>query len=229
MSDKHHVMIVDDDAILTKSIEYMLNQRGFIVSTANSGNEALTLLKGGLDPDIILLDVNMPNMDGYQTFEAIERIKFFPIIFVTGQDDSESELKGLTMGAVDFVTKPFMIDILVARINIHIGKARQSSEYSESVVRSQTGELTGRTISYGETDTLTVTLDQSKLDGMKEILTESEYRIGKRIALGYTNKEIAEELSYSYGYVKKVAYRIFEKLKIKKRTELREFFTYQKD
>ncbi|MBR3598834.1 MAG: response regulator, partial [Lachnospiraceae bacterium] len=83
MSDKHHVMIVDDDAILTKSIEYMLNQRGFIVSTANSGNEALTLLKGGLDPDIILLDVNMPNMDGYQTFEAIERIKFFPIIFVT--------------------------------------------------------------------------------------------------------------------------------------------------
>ncbi|MBR3600471.1 MAG: helix-turn-helix transcriptional regulator, partial [Lachnospiraceae bacterium] len=66
-------------------------------------------------------------------------------------------------------------------------------------------------------------------DGMKEILTESEYRIGKRIALGYTNKEIAEELSYSYGYVKKVAYRIFEKLKIKKRTELREFFTYQKD
>ena len=142
MSDKHHVMVVDDDAILTKSIEHMLSQRGFIVSTANSGNEALTLLKGGLDPDIILLDVNMPNMDGYQTFEAIERIKFFPIIFVTGQDDSESELKGLTMGAVDFVTKPFMIDILVARINIHIGKARQLSEYSESVVRNQTGELT---------------------------------------------------------------------------------------
>lgn len=229
MIDKHHVMVVDDDTTLTASIEYMLTQRGFIVTTVNSGKDALTLLKGGLDPDIILLDVSMPDMDGYETFSEIERIKYFPIIFVTGYDDSESELKGLTMGAVDFVTKPFMIDILAARINIHIGKARQLADYSESVVRNQTGELTGRTISYGETDTLTVTLDQSKLDGMKEILTESEYRIGKRIALGYTNKEISEELSYSYGYVKKVAYRIFEKLKIKKRTELREFFTYQKD
>ena len=127
------------------------------------------------------------------------------------------------MGAMDYVTKPFIIDILVARINILLGVLYGESK--ETVERSSDGEPTSRTISIGETDTLSVALDHDKLDDMKELLTESEYRIGKRIALGYTNKEIAEELNYSYGYVKKVAYRIFDKLDIKKRTELRNFFT----
>ncbi len=225
MDEIYHVLVVDDDSVLTSSIEHMLKTRGFCVTIANSGREALTLLKGGLDPDIILLDVVMPSMDGYDTFSAIQRIKPFPVIFISGNDDSTSELKGLTMGAVDYVTKPFIIDILVARINIHINLAKQTGLISESVVREQDGEPTARTISIGETDTLSVALDHEKLDDMKERLSESEYRIGKRIALGYTNKEIANELNYSYGYVKKVAYRIFDKLDVKKRTELRNFFT----
>lgn len=223
MEKIYHVLVIDDDAVLTKTIEYGLKQRGFCVTVSNSGRDALTLLKGGLDPDVILLDVVMPSMDGYETFENIQRIKSFPVIFISGKDDSTSELKGLTMGAMDYVTKPFIIDILVARINILLGILYGESK--ETVERSSDGEPTSRTISIGETDTLSVALDQDKLDDMKELLTESEYRIGKRIALGYTNKEIAEELNYSYGYVKKVAYRIFDKLDIKKRTELRNFFT----
>lgn len=225
MNEIYHVLVVDDDTTLTSSIEYMLKTRGFCVSVANSGSEALTLLKGGLDPDVILLDVVMPGMDGYETFASIQKIKYFPVIFISGNDDSTSELRGLTMGAMDYVTKPFIIDILVARINIHINQAKQTGLVTESVERGHDGEPTSRTITLGETDTLSVALDQDKLDDMKERLTESEYRIGKRIALGYTNKEIAKELNYSYGYVKKVAYRIFDKLDIKKRTELRNFFT----
>lgn len=223
MEKIYHVLVIDDDVILTKSIEYGLKQRGFCVTISNSGKDALTLLKGGLDPDVILLDVIMPNMDGYETFDNIQRIKQFPVIFISGNDDSTSELKGLTMGAMDYVTKPFILDILVARINILLGVLHGDSK--ETVERGSDGEPTARTISIGETDTLSVALDHDKLDDMKELLTESEYRIGKRIALGYTNKEIAEELNYSYGYVKKVAYRIFDKLDIKKRTELRNFFT----
>ena len=223
MNRTYHVLVVDDDTTLTKSIEYVLKQRGFCVTVSNSGRDALTLLKGGLNPNIILLDVIMPGMDGYETFEAIQRIKYFPIIFISGNDDSTSELKGLTMGALDYVTKPFIIDILIARINIHLGTVY--GETKSTIERNKDGEPTSRTITIGETDTLSVALDHDKLDDMKEILTESEYRIGKRIALGYTNKEISDELNYSYGYVKKVAYRIFDKLDIKKRTELRNFFT----
>ncbi len=221
----YHVLVVDDDTVLTTSIEYVLRQRGFFVTVSNSGSDALALLKGGLDPDIILLDVVMPGMDGYEAFEAIQKIKYYPVIFISGNDDSTSELRGLTMGAMDYVTKPFVIDILIARINIHIHQAKQTGLVSESVERGHDGEPTARTLTIGETDTLSVALDHDKLDNMKEILTESEYRIGKRIALGYTNKEIAKELNYSYGYVKKVAYRIFDKLDVKKRTELRNFFT----
>lgn len=225
MEQTYHVLVVDDDVTLTTSIEYALKSYGFFVTIANSGMEAISLLTGGLNPDIILLDVVMPGMDGYETFEAIQRIKNFPIMFISGNDDSTSELRGLTMGAIDYITKPFVYDILIARINVFINYVRQTGIVSDSVERSQDGEPTARTISIGETDTLSVALDQYKLDDMKEILTESEYRIGKRIALGYTNKEIANELNYSYGYVKKVAYRIFDKLNIKKRTELRNFFT----
>ena len=227
MNQIYHVLVVDDDTVLTSSIEHMLKTNGFCVTIANSGREALTLLKGGLDPDIILLDVIMPIMDGYDTFEAIQRIKYFPVMFISGNDDSTSELKGLTMGAIDYITKPFVYDILIARINVFINYVKQTGLVSESVERGHDGEPTSRTITIGETDTLSVALDQDKLDDMKERLTESEYRIGKRIALGYTNKEIAKELNYSYGYVKKVAYRIFDKLDIKKRTELRDFFTKQ--
>ena len=146
-------------------------------------------------------------------------------MFISGNDDSTSELRGLTMGAMDYVTKPFVYEILIARINIHINQVKHTGLVSETIVRESDGEPTARTISIGETDTLSVALDHDKLDDMKELLTESEYRIGKRIALGYTNKEIANELNYSYGYVKKVAYRIFDKLDVKKRTELRNFFT----
>jgi len=60
---------------------------------------------------------------------------------------------------------------------------------------------------------------------MKALLTESEYKVGKMIALGYSNQEIASELNYSYSYVKKIAYRIFDKLQISKRHELRPYFT----
>lgn len=225
MDEIIHILVVDDDTILTGSIEYILKSRGFCVTIANSGEEALVLLKGGLDPDMILLDVVMPGMDGYETFDAIQRIKHFPVMFISGNDDSTSELRGLTLGAIDYITKPFVYDILIARINVYINFVRQTGLVSDSVIRGNDGEPTSRTVSIGETDTLSVALDQDKLDNMKEILSESEYRIGKRIALGYTNKEIANELNYSYGYVKKVAYRIFDKLDIKKRTELRNFFT----
>jgi len=225
LEQNYHILVVDDDTVLTTSIEYALKKHGFCVTITNSGKEALMLLKGGLDPDMILLDVVMPDMDGYETFGAIQKIKPFPVMFISGNDDSTSELRGLTMGAMDYVTKPFVYEILIARINIHINQVKHTGLVSETIVRESDGEPTARTISIGETDTLSVALDHDKLDDMKELLTESEYRIGKRIALGYTNKEIANELNYSYGYVKKVAYRIFDKLDVKKRTELRNFFT----
>lgn len=212
MSTKNKIMVIDDDSILLKSIEVILSKDNYQVIIAHSGNEALTYINNGIIPDLILLDVAMPNMNGYSTFTAIKALLNVPIIFLSGMEDNNSELTGLKLGAVDYVTKPFIPDILLARINIHL----KGSDTTIHTIQP--------TNTYGDTSELIVTLNKEKCQHMKTILTESEYRVGKRIALGYTNQEIADELNFSYSYVKKIANRIFIKLGINKRYEIRTYF-----
>jgi len=214
MITKNKIMVIDDDSILLKSIEVILSKENYQVIIAHSGNEALTFINNGIIPDLILLDVAMPDMDGYSTFTAIKAILNVPIIFLSGMEDNNSELTGLKLGAVDYVTKPFIPDILLARINIHL-----KDNTNNTIQSIQTTNI------YGDTSELIVTLNKEKCEHMKTVLTESEYRVGKRIALGYTNQEIADELNFSYSYVKKIANRIFIKLGINKRYEIRTYFT----
>ncbi len=206
------IMVIDDDITLTNSIKLLLNQNGYITIVANTGIQAMELLNSTEAPNLILLDISMPDVDGLTIYTNIKSKYNVPVIFLTATTDKNTELMCLQMGAIDYITKPFITDILLARINNHLNNIyRYTPDHMSTPV--------------GETGTLAVKLDQDKLAQMKQLLTESEYRIGKRIALGYTNHEIAEELNYSYSYVKKVAYRIFDKLGISKRIEIRPFFT----
>ncbi|MBE5946446.1 MAG: response regulator [Lachnospiraceae bacterium] len=213
MNQKSRLMIIDDDVSLLKTVEHILIEQGYIVSLAKSGKQAISAIEKGNIPDLILLDIAMPEMDGYATFNAIKQLHNIPIIFLTSLENMQAELTGLELGAIDYITKPFVTDILLARIKNHLRNIYRYAPIQES------------TAAIGETDKLTVTLDRSKLDNMKALLTESEYKVGKMIALGYSNQEIASELNYSYSYVKKIAYRIFDKLQISKRHELRPYFT----
>ena len=213
MINTPHIMIIDDDITLLRSVEHVLLGAGYTVSLAKSGRQALKLLGNGNIPELILLDIAMPEMDGYTTFKEIQAIHNIPIIFLTSMEDMQAELTGLKLGAIDYITKPFVMDILLARINNHLQNNRLRNQAPVHV------EV------MGETSELAVQLDKDKCQHMKTILTESEYRVGKRIALGYTNQEIADELNFSYSYVKKIATRIFVKLDISKRHEIRVFFT----
>lgn len=212
MQQKSRLMIIDDDTLLLKNVENILISQGYIVSLAKSGKQAIDTLNKGNIPDLILLDIAMPEMDGYETFKAIRNIYNIPIIFLTSLEDMQAELTGLELGAIDYITKPFVTDILLARIKNHLQNIHGYSPIVENTA-------------IGETDKLTVQLDKEKLAHMKTVLTESEYRVGTMIALGYSNQEIAEELNFSYSYVKKIAYRIFDKLQISKRHEIRPYFT----
>ncbi len=212
MQQRSRLMIIDDDVSLLKNVEKILISEGYIVSLAKSGKQAIDTLNKGNIPDLILLDIAMPEMDGYATFKAIRDIYNIPIIFLTSMEDMQAELTGLKLGAIDYITKPFVTDILLARIKNHLQSIHGYSPIVENTA-------------IGETDKLTVQLDKAKLAQMKELLTESEYRVGTMIALGYSNQEIAEELNFSYSYVKKIAYRIFDKLQISKRHEIRPYFT----
>ncbi len=206
MNQPFRLMVIDDDVSLLKTLENMLMAQGYVVSLAKSGRQALNALNKGNTPDLILLDIAMPDMDGYATFKEIKAIQNVPIIFLTSMEDMQAELAGLELGAIDYITKPFVKDILLARIKNHLHHIRKLQQ--EAISDAQ----------------ITVKFDDAKIKEMENILTESEFKVAKMIALGYTNQEIAEELNFSYGYVKKIAYRIFDKLQISKRNEIRQFF-----
>jgi len=188
------VLVVDDDVMLLKMAEQLLKSE-YNVMLAKSGEEAIACVAVGPKPDIILLDIDMPKMDGYATLRKIQELDGdIPVIFLTGLTETEYELKGLTAGAVDYITKPFVKEILLARLKIHLAVSRKREN-----------------------------LDPDKVESLSARLNDTEMAVAKLMAQGYTNAEIADQLHYSYNYVKKVSSIIFNKLGISRRNEIREF------
>ena len=105
--EKRHVLVVDDVATNLRCVGEILKD-DYKVSMAKSGEAALTFLQEQ-QPDLIILDVFMPNMDGYQTMAKIREMgwKDIPVVLLSADTDTSTEAKGLEMGAVDFITKPF--------------------------------------------------------------------------------------------------------------------------
>ncbi|HJH10225.1 MAG TPA: response regulator transcription factor [Metalysinibacillus jejuensis] len=110
------VLIVDDERDMRHLIEMMLKNSHFETITASSGEEAYYALRHN-SVDLILLDVMMPNENGFEVCTRIRETSKVPIIFLTARDASEDKVRGLTIGADDYIVKPFTIDELVARIN----------------------------------------------------------------------------------------------------------------
>ncbi|HBN04923.1 MAG TPA: DNA-binding response regulator, partial [Bacteroidales bacterium] len=123
------VLVVDDDIMLLKMAEELLKSE-YAVTFAKSGEAAIALITDNYTPDIILLDIDMPKMNGYETLAKLRKIsEDIPVIFLTGLSETEFELKGLTSGAVDYITKPFVKEILLARLKIHIETSKKSRDY----------------------------------------------------------------------------------------------------
>lgn len=112
-----HILMVDDNTTNLKVAAQVL-QPFYQLSMAKSGKQALSFLKKN-KPDLILLDINMPDMNGYETLEEIKlnpNSSNIPVIFLTASNDIESEVKGMQMGALDFITKPFEEQVMLSRI-----------------------------------------------------------------------------------------------------------------
>lgn len=207
--ENNTVLIVDDDVALLKMAEEILTGY-YAVSLAKSGEQALKLLQTGFIPDVILLDIDMPHLNGYETIEKlhkIETVQDIPVIFLTGLTEAEAELKGLRAGAVDYITKPFVKEILLARLKVHLKAGKQQIKLK---TLQKNMKLTD--------------IDEEKFAQLTKALSDTERKIARLIALRYTNEEIGIELHYSYLYVKKVTGSIFEKMGISKRNELRKIF-----
>jgi len=130
------VLLIEDDSATAQSIELMLKSESFNVYTTDLGEESVDLGKL-YDYDIILLDLNLPDMSGYEVLRSLRVSKVkTPILILSGLAGMEDKVKGLGFGADDYMTKPFHKDELVARIHAIV---RRSKGHAQSVV--QTGEL----------------------------------------------------------------------------------------
>lgn len=136
------LLIVDDKAENIQILMELLKDR-YKISAATSGGKALELIENGLQPDLILLDVIMPAMDGFQVISKLkgsDETSSIPVIFVTGLNDTDVERKGLDMGAIDFISKPFSPELVKARIRNHL-ELKQIRDGLEDIVAARTGEL----------------------------------------------------------------------------------------
>lgn len=124
------ILIVDDNPQNLQVLGALMEKRNYDTAMALSGPEALEYLKSER-PDLILLDVMMPQMDGYQVCRRLKKddsTKNIPVIFLTAKNDTESVLEGFDSGGVDYVTKPFNPKELMARVKTHIDLKRAREE-----------------------------------------------------------------------------------------------------
>lgn len=117
--DQINILVVDDEENITLFIKMGLEDEGFIVHTAPDGIEAISLAKE-LKPNVIILDIMMPGMDGYEVCSEIKKSIKTSIIMLTAKDEIDDRVKGLNLGADDYMIKPFSFKELLARINARL-------------------------------------------------------------------------------------------------------------
>ena len=116
------ILVVDDQPVNLRVVSSLLSRQGYDVVLAGSGDEALTRYQESA-PDLILLDMIMPGMDGFELLKALQALPgpTAPVVFVTAAQDRDMLLRAFDAGVVDYVTKPFLPEELLARVNAHIG------------------------------------------------------------------------------------------------------------
>jgi DNA-binding response OmpR family regulator len=129
-SRKASVLVVDDDARILRMIQRILELEGYQVLKASNGEDALQVFNEE-NPDLILLDIMMPGMDGYAVCQHLREFSPVPIIMVTAKDNDEEKVKGLDAGADDYITKPFPSKELVARVRAVLRRATLWDEHPE--------------------------------------------------------------------------------------------------
>jgi two-component system, NtrC family, sensor kinase len=137
------ILIVDDLPTNLKVLFDLLSESGFQIIVARSGEDALEKIKQVL-PELILLDVMMPGMDGFETCERLktsELTQAIPVIFMTALSDTVDKVRGLSLGAVDYITKPFQHEEVLARVNVQLELYRSRSRLVQETKMAALGML----------------------------------------------------------------------------------------
>lgn len=135
MSNPLHILVIDDEPQILRALKTILTARQFRVTTASRGEEGLTLAAAN-PPDVIILDLSLPDMDGIEVCSRLREWTHVPIIVLSVRDAERDKVMALDKGADDYLTKPFGIEELLARIRVALRHAAQQQGAKETVIKA---------------------------------------------------------------------------------------------
>jgi two-component system, OmpR family, KDP operon response regulator KdpE len=139
MSNAPHILVIDDEPQILRAIRTILTEKQFRVSTASRGEEGLTLA-ATTEPDLIILDLGLPDMDGVEVCSRLREWTQTPVIILSVRDSERDKVAALDMGADDYLTKPFGIDELLARVRVGLRHAGGRKEEQNKIIKA--GQVT---------------------------------------------------------------------------------------
>lgn len=198
--ESKRLLLVDDDPNLILLVKDYLEYQGFIVTTADNGQDALTILESEV-PDMIICDIMMPEMDGYSLIKKVRedpRVSWVPVMFLSAKGQSQDRVRGLDTGADVYMVKPFEPEELVAQVQSSLRQATRLMDHGnrpmDSSSRIQVPDSVG--------------------------LTPTELKVVHLVAQGMANREIAERLKVSQRTIESHVSNMLNKTNLHNRTEL---------
>jgi DNA-binding response OmpR family regulator len=134
------ILIVDDDALMRRSLTFHLEQAGYRVHAAANAEDGLAFVQYS-PPDLVLLDISLPGMDGLDALRELKAHHDLPVIFLTAHRRELDEVVGLELGADDYITKPFDVDVVLAHIKAVLRRVNENSRPEKTAERITLGDL----------------------------------------------------------------------------------------
>ncbi|MCI9245901.1 MAG: response regulator transcription factor [Clostridia bacterium] len=201
MNDKKVILVVDDEKPIRDILVYNLQKEGYETIEAEDGE---TAIKVALDNriDLILLDIMLPKVDGLTVCQRLRHTLNVPILILSAKDEEIDKILGLELGADDYITKPFSVRELIARVKANLRKAEVAGQQKETLVEEKQSEKPSNTISLGE---LMIDSDKFEVRVRGDVidLTLREFEVLKYLANQpgqVVTREILLEKVWGYEY-----------------------------